>query len=522
MMDRAKGDAIPDGRGYVLDEPYTARYFDLQSPARIGYSIACAGFEHPLPSGSFRYAELGCGNGVTLATLAALHPQASFLGVDINPAHVAWATDLAGAAGLSNVVFLQADFGRAIAMPWAAFDYITAHGVYAWVDATVREQLFSFIARHLAAQGVACVSYNAYPGWSAKEPLWRLVERHTRALPGGSLERIGSGLRYLDALREAGIPYFAGNPQASALLDYLKAEDPRYVAHEFCNRHFAPRYCEEVFADAARHGLRFVAQAETQPNLPFARVPSGCGHLVDEIDDFDEREILASLLRNESFRTDLYMRERPTAVDIEASPLWDRVFTSVVPIRHLGREIEGGGRTLDSSDPLVEALITHAEAGRWRLRELCQLPALRRFSPRTLLETAQVLELSTCFAFLPAAGVSGGVGTTGDGEAAGWRFGCAATRELLERGLRDNGFGSLLAPRLGSALRIGALESLAILVLTDGDPASAGERFAACLNEQWPELLSFRIDAVWAAGYLADIEADWGSLLRKLGTLVSA
>lgn len=513
------GGALPDARGYVIDEPYTARYFDLQSPARIAYSMACAGFEHPVAPGAFRYAELGCGNGVTLTMLAALHPDSSFLGVDINPVHVARATELAAAAGLPNLMFLEADMAQAAALPWSAFDYITAHGVYAWVDATVREQLLGFVGRHLAAGGVACISYNAYPGWAAKEPLWRLIERHTRALPGGSIERVGEGLRYLASLRAAGIPYFAENPGAGALLDYLGSEDPRYVAHEFCNRHFAPCYCEDVFADARGHGLCFVAQAETRVNLPFERVPPGCDHLVAALEGFEEREILASLLRNEAFRSDLYVRRHPAVRSIESSPLWDRIFTNLVPLRDIGPVIPGGTRVLERSDPLVDALLRGCESGNRTLRALGALPALRRFSPAALLETAQRLELSGSFAFLPSAPDGrGAAGRGGDGGSVGSLWSPAA-RVLLERGLSDNGFGSLGAPRLGSALRLAPLETLALLSLDGHAVAAAAPIFAGYLNETWPGLLAFRVDEAWAGAFLEDFQAHWGPVLRKLGAV---
>lgn len=539
ILPAAPVDGPPDARGYVLDAPYTARYFDLQSPARIAYSVACAGFDHPVKPGAFRYAELGCGNGVTLVLLAALHPDSSFLGIDINPAHVAAANELAAAAGLSNLMFLEADFAQAAALPWGAFDYITAHGVYAWVDATVREQLLAFIARHLAVRGVACISYNAYPGWAAKEPLWRLIEAHTRALPGSSIERVGEGLRYLASLRAAGIPYFAANPAAGELLDYLMSEDPRYVAHEFCNRHFAPCYCESVFADARRHGLRFLGQAETRPNLPFERVPPGCEYLLAAIGDFEARESLASLLRHDAFRSDLYVREYPALIAIETSPLWNQVFTSLVPMRDIGSTLVGGSRTLERSDPLIDALIRACESGERTLRRLGEMPALRRFSPAAVLETAQRLELSACFAFMPVhpdqigavAAVRAvadpvdelcAVGTGRDPGGPVWHLWSSAARALLERGLQENGFGSLAAPRLGSALRMMPVDVLALLCL-DGRPLTdAAPVFAAALNDSWPEMLGCRVDQAWALGFLEDFRLHWGPVLRKLGVVAPA
>ncbi|MBU6271677.1 MAG: class I SAM-dependent methyltransferase [Betaproteobacteria bacterium] len=504
----------PEGRGYVLDEPYTARYFDLQSPARMRHSMRCAGFDPATPIQGFRYAELGCGNGATLAMLAALHPDSSFLGIDLNPAHIAAATALAQSAGLDNLMFLQADIAQACAMPWGAFDYITAHGVYAWVDAEVRDSLLRFIGRHLAPQGVAYVSYNALPGWSAKEPLWRLLDHHIADLPGGSVARVGEGLRFLEFLRDAGVPYFAQNPAAGAHLEMLRAEDPRYVAHEFCNRHFAPLYCSTLFADARRQGLVFVAQAETQPNLPFERVPPACLDYLARIADFEEREVASSLLRNDGFRTDLYMRAWPAAVDLEDSPLWDQAFTTLTPLRDIPAELVCGSRRFHLSDELVDAITEGCAAGRLTMRELAALPRLRRHSPRLVLETALLLELSRHYAFLtaPAPAEDGPLPEC-------WRLAPGSAGVLLASRLRENGFGHLAAPRLGSAIRLDVMASLAVLCLAEPDADAPGARLADWLNRDWPALLAFRVTESWAGGFLDDFRAHWGPVLRKLGVI---
>lgn len=510
----AEQPCAPEGRGYVLDEPYTARYFDLQSPARMRHSMRCAGFDPATPIAGFRYAELGCGNGATLAMLAALHPDSSFLGIDLNPVHIAAATELARSAGLGNLVFLQADITQACAMPWGVFDYITAHGVYAWVDAEVRDGLLRFIGQHLAPQGMAYVSYNALPGWSAKEPLWRLLDHHIADLPGGSVARVSEGLRFLEFLREAGVPYFAQNPVAGEHLEMLRAEDPRYVAHEFCNRHFAPLYCSTLFAQARRQGLVFVAQAETRPNLPFERVPPACLDYIARIADFEEREIASSLLRNDGFRTDLYMRAWPAATDLEDSPLWDQAFTTITPLRDIPAELICGSRRFSLTDDLVDAITTGCVAGRLTLRELAALPRLRRHSPRLVLETAQLLELSRHYAFL--------IEPAPDDEACvaeDWSLAADSARVLLASRLRDNGFGHMAAPRLRSAIRLDVSSSLAVLCLDADGPGVPGARLADRLNRDWPELLAFRVTEAWASGFLDDFKAHWGPVLRKIGAI---
>ena len=101
------GDSVIDGKGYILDEPYIARFFDLQSPARMTYSIRCNGYEHNIDAKKFRYCELGCGRGMTAAVLASAYPEADFVALDLNPEHIAYADALAGQSELKNLKLVR-------------------------------------------------------------------------------------------------------------------------------------------------------------------------------------------------------------------------------------------------------------------------------------------------------------------------------------------------------------------------------------------------------------------------------
>ena len=69
-------------------------------------------------------------------------------------------------------------------MPTAqAFDYIIVHGLYSWVPLEVRRQLMPLIARHLAPNGIAYVSYNLFPGCRVRQAVWEMLKFHTRDCP---------------------------------------------------------------------------------------------------------------------------------------------------------------------------------------------------------------------------------------------------------------------------------------------------------------------------------------------------
>ncbi len=74
------------------------------------------------PAGS-RVLEAGCGVGAQTVTLARNSPQAAFTAIDISPASITGAKQAINAAGISNVVFRQADV---LGLPFAdeSFDHV--------------------------------------------------------------------------------------------------------------------------------------------------------------------------------------------------------------------------------------------------------------------------------------------------------------------------------------------------------------------------------------------------------------
>src|SRR5262249_25911750 len=56
-----------DSGGYPTDVPYTFGYYDALSPVAMAYVAQLAGAAPADPRSPFRYLELGCGNGVSLA-----------------------------------------------------------------------------------------------------------------------------------------------------------------------------------------------------------------------------------------------------------------------------------------------------------------------------------------------------------------------------------------------------------------------------------------------------------------------
>ena len=115
------------------------------------------------PFAASRVLEVGCGDGVNLINMALGAPQAEFLGVDLAEQPIAVARATARRCDRANVGFHACDLAE-IDASYGRFDYIIAHGVYAWVPAGAREALMRIVGERLSDDGLAVVSYNALPG----------------------------------------------------------------------------------------------------------------------------------------------------------------------------------------------------------------------------------------------------------------------------------------------------------------------------------------------------------------------
>src|SRR5450755_999854 len=160
---------------YVDDVAYVRGFIPELSPAWLDFTGLLWGFEPVDRTGGFAWCDLGCGQGVNAAVFAATHPSGQFHGIDFLAEHIDHARGLAKAAGAGNAVFHAADFGAAVDLDLPPLDYITAHGVYSWVDDRARRDLRRFVDRHLKPGGRVYVSYNALPGRAPDAPFQRLM-----------------------------------------------------------------------------------------------------------------------------------------------------------------------------------------------------------------------------------------------------------------------------------------------------------------------------------------------------------
>lgn len=228
-------------------------------PARLAAMARLHGIAAANPA-TARVLEIACGDGMNLLAMAVAAPGASFTGFDLSPAAIARGQQRASAAGLGNVALEVRDLLDAAEGLDGQFDYIIAHGLYAWVPDAVREAVFPLIGRLLAPSGIAFVSYNTLPGGHFRMAVRDLM-RHfvpADADPATMLKVARDVLtEFAPAQSDDGPAMAAYRHHASLTLQQPDA----LLFHDELGREYHPQLHSDVAAAAARAGLMFLADS---------------------------------------------------------------------------------------------------------------------------------------------------------------------------------------------------------------------------------------------------------------------
>ncbi len=85
--------------GYVAEIDYTYGFYRELTPSVLAFCASMANLATPVSLSSFRYCELGCGQGFSANVIAAANPNAEVYATDFNPSQIAGARQLADEAG---------------------------------------------------------------------------------------------------------------------------------------------------------------------------------------------------------------------------------------------------------------------------------------------------------------------------------------------------------------------------------------------------------------------------------------
>lgn len=243
---------------YDLVHYPTHAYYQTH-PDRLA-SLATIFGMNPAPVDRCRVLELGCGNGGNLLPMAFGLPGSRFLGIDISSAPIRKGREAIRDLGLKNIDLRRMDL-MDVPPDLGPFDYIIAHGLYSWVPEPARDRILAICAASLSPNGLAYVSYNAYPGCKLREMIREIMLFHTREVndPREQLAQARAVIRWLaDAQTESN----AYSQFLREMVENLDQKHDSVVFHDELSPVNLPVHFYQFIAHAARHGLQFVSEAE--------------------------------------------------------------------------------------------------------------------------------------------------------------------------------------------------------------------------------------------------------------------
>jgi len=359
--------------GHYAELEYTAGYYHELGPAHLRFCGLIAGVEVGVADAP-TYLELGMGQGVSLVIHAAANDGA-FWGIDINPAHVEHACDLA--ASFDGALTLSAASFEAFAArdDLPLFDVITLHGVWSWVSDVSRWTIVDLIRDRLKPGGVVYLSYNCQPGWASRSPVRHLLKLGHAALPGGdATARIEAALEFMEDVAAADGRFFAENRPAASHVASLRKVGPQYLGHEYLNADWHVPYFSDVAEALADADLGFVASARLLDRVNAIHLPPAGVALLDRQKDPVLRESVRDFLVNQQFRPDVFARDARRLPSAEQAARLDaQTFVLVCGLDEIDFQLTGAQGEVVLSEAIYGPLAVALAADEFRLKTTVEL-----------------------------------------------------------------------------------------------------------------------------------------------------
>lgn len=249
---------------------YVSRPFRQTHPDRIASLAVAYGLTPPDPA-TCRMLDVGCGSGGNILPMAACMPGASFFGFDLAATAIAAAEQRRQSLGLTNIRLETLDL-MDFPEELGQFDYIVAHGFYSWVPEPVRERFWKFLDRHLSPNGIAYVSFNAYPGAMLRHAWRDAAAFHSR----GTTNLQDRLAKSIEMLRLMGSATTRNGAWEGVVREMIKAVDTKgesWVSHDDFGPYFQPYYFHQVADTAAANGFRYLCDASYYDMQPHEIAP---------------------------------------------------------------------------------------------------------------------------------------------------------------------------------------------------------------------------------------------------------
>jgi len=345
------------------DLPYRSLPHADSHPAHLAVIGRLLGVPAPDPY-RCRVLELGCASGGNLLPIAWYLPETDCVGIERSSRQADDGNRLIEGLGLRNCQILAADILE-VGPALGQFDYIVAHGVFSWVPDSVRARIFGLCRDLLAPNGVAFLSFNTLPGWRMRGALREMLLAHCAGLekPAKRLERARDLLHLLATAQSEATDAAARYLQQE--VRYLLGAHPSYLYHEYLADTNEPLLFRDFVAQAAAHGLQYLADAELATVFPSTLGPAAEQALAP-VDDQLALEQLIDFVRVRNFRrallchAEVEVRREIALADVAALAFYtDLPDLPALDLAHERPETFAvpGGATATVAHPLLKAAL---------------------------------------------------------------------------------------------------------------------------------------------------------------------
>lgn len=296
--------------GYNVDVGYTYGFYKELSPHWLNCVATLRGVAAPYGD-KLRYLELGCGYGLGLILLAAIHPEHEFLGIDFNPVHIVHGRKLAAEAGLTNIRFEEADFvelAQDWPREWGQFDYVVGHGIYSWLDFPVREAVVKTIKHATNLGAIVYLSYNTMPGCVSMQPVQHLLRLWQTTEHMGSVTAITEGVKRLKAFTGAQSTMSVALPTIKSRVESMDGKDIDYLVHEYLHDNWHPIWFDQMADQLRTAKLSYVGTASVGDLFVESVLPQAQKDILAQYEDPITRQVMIDVLVNRTFRRDVFAR----------------------------------------------------------------------------------------------------------------------------------------------------------------------------------------------------------------------
>ncbi|NKB22099.1 MAG: methyltransferase [Alphaproteobacteria bacterium] len=348
--------------------PYPEYTFAETHPARIAAQGFLHGLTVPDPT-TARVFEFGSASGNNLISHAVSLPDATFTGIDITPLQVERGRSEIEKRGLTNITLdcadiLEVDLGN------NEYDYIIAHGMLSWVPDDVKDRMLALTGKHLAANGIAYVSYNTLPGWSVNEAVADIMRLATdqESEKTSTIDRARAAHGLMTQLFQD-----ATGPHVDLVnfeLDHISKKHQTLVLHDELEGTNDPCYFLQFVEWAAEHGLKHFTDATLPTFWPTALLKkqrdilSGRGlswlHMQQYLDFVDWRRFRRSLLcRADTTITELPDLERLEGIALQSHlrPAGRITVAPGVKVEYSMTKLDHNRPVVAVTDPLIQTFL---------------------------------------------------------------------------------------------------------------------------------------------------------------------